>query len=75
MFENNEMLLPSDVADSLIEDLECLYVNAWISQTGRTKPPIPQYVLANAEMYAKIKFLETLGALETNGFKWCIVGG
>jgi hypothetical protein len=52
-----------------------LYVNAWISQTGRTKPPIPQYVLANAEMYAKIKFLETLGALETNGFKWCIVGG
>jgi hypothetical protein len=70
MLNENNMVLPSNLADSLLEDLTCVYLNAWL---GQMKIVPSESVFSSAETYAKIKMLEILKELEINGFEWSLV--
>lgn len=70
---NKKMYLPASLAQSLLDDLGCLYINAHICQDNVPLDKISDSAIEAADTYAKIKFLEITSALETNGFEWDVV--
>ena len=74
MIQDNSMFLPSNLEKDLLDDLICVYINAWIGQTktglNQLSDELADGLLFYARTYAKIKIFEILGDLETNNFKW-----
>ena len=70
---SKKMYLPASLAQSLLDDLGCLYINAHICQDHVPLDKISDSAIEAADTYAKIKFLEITSALETNGFEWDVV--
>jgi hypothetical protein len=70
---DKKMYLPASLAQSLLDDLGCLYINAYVCQNHVPLDKISDSAIAAADTYAKIKFFEITSLLETNGFEWDVV--